>query len=1224
MLRLRYGVQLGGGAEQAPTVAMGGGASKAGSADSNAAIKKMKEGHEKQNAEIQRLEKEKEALQKKVSGEATNLEALGQQVIDLEREKKALAEAKEKARLDQRSAEKAMEAMRKDYEELKAQNAKFDAELRDIKGDLIEEKEQRNAAEEEKEKASSVVAEKEMEKAALEAKLEEMEEEKKEMENMLRLSAENAEMYKDLSSKMMTKKQKPVEAAPAGPAATAVRAAASVPKQDAHAEASQNGLDDGNLLKALDPKQQGRYKVLVISTFEDFFEERKALKSKCIRPLNEWCDKNNCVLEVVDMWEGMLRDQYAAVTHNFYIPALYLKEIEDSDIVLLLMGEKYGPDMPEEVCSNEASVRTWLNAHKAKAMKNVGYGSILELAATYAAFVVGKDAQLPANVKAPRVMAYMRNPAYVQGLPDSQTKNFSAEGAKQTSKLNNLKDRIRKEKLVMDEEYPDPHALAKAVLDHLQTIFEKTQAKLYKTNPADGLPKKPSEVQLELITHEMFMDAHAWIGQGEKGVQLPDAVSAIMERIRKYAVNDAPQPLVLVGELGSGKTSMCHANVRSLTKRFPPPNKGGDTLIISHFTGVCNAARDPICWMHRVCKILKNELGLQLKIPGKPSEMISEFPLWLAAAASTALKLILIVDGIDQMAQKRASDDPIGFLPKTLPSGVRCIVSTGPGPTLTSLAQRGCGAITLWPMDEQQKEMLVNTYVARNNKEFDKKGVQKLVKSKLCSTPQFLTKTLAEIHAIGVLDGSATMEPMLYYLEADNMNILTEKAVYRWESKYDGKILGGSLVRDTLTCLWAARRGLRRSEITGLMRVSPSQLSPLLLSVQAFLTSHTGYFNFQSQSLADTVCRRYLPTTDAQQEAHRHLAGFFGDRDNATLGRRVHELPWQIAQANDPEALCKCITNVGIFQSLCEEHNRPDMWAYVNYLEQKDCHLNLPVHCKASKDVFQQQDPKPEFEESAELDHKYGSWLAEIGFFDLALQFLMNAMEEWSKLDEDDARVARTCEVTAKVLANMHSPDALTYFKRAEGTRMRLGSNKTMGMTSEDREINSKEFAMLNNEFGLYLKRQNEAKEAEKQFSSAIDRWSKLPDIGPDHLLVANAKLNLCTVCYATNQMQKAQHFAEEALDIRRDKVGPNHPLYAEALVNWAAVELARDRGGRLRKDAIKMLREGIDIFERTRGGMHPDTLWARSFIGEEEDDFSDEDDEDNDEAPLTGNVLDS
>ena len=64
------------------------------------------------------------------------------------------------------------------------------------------------------------------------------------------------------------------------------------------------------------------------------------------------------------------------------------------------------------------------------------------------------------------------------------------------------------------------------------------------------------------------------------------------------------------------------------------------------------------------------------------------------------------------------------------------------------------------------------------------------------------------------------------------------------------------------------------------------------------------------------------------------------------------------------------------------------------------------------------------------------------------------------------------------------------------------------------------------------------------------------------------------------------------------------------------------DRG--IPAECLSMSDVGIDIFERTRGGMHPDTLWARSFIGEEEDDFSDEDDEDNDEAPLTGNVLDS
>ena len=31
--------------------------------------------------------------------------------------------------------------------------------------------------------------------------------------------------------------------------------------------------------------------------------------------------------------------------------------------------------------------------------------------------------------------------------------------------------------------------------------------------------------------------------------------------------------------------------------------------------------------MHRVCKILKKELSLQLKLPSKPSELVSDFPL---------------------------------------------------------------------------------------------------------------------------------------------------------------------------------------------------------------------------------------------------------------------------------------------------------------------------------------------------------------------------------------------------------------------------------------------------------------------------------------------------------------------------------------------------------------------------------------------------------------------
>ena len=58
------------------------------------------------------------------------------------------------------------------------------------------------------------------------------------------------------------------------------------------------------------------------------------------------------------------------------------------------------------------------------------------------------------------------------------------------------------------------------------------------------------------------------------------------------------------------------------------------TRVEAHSNSVClglcrisNATRDPILWMHRVCKILKKELNLQLQLPNRPAEMISDFPL---------------------------------------------------------------------------------------------------------------------------------------------------------------------------------------------------------------------------------------------------------------------------------------------------------------------------------------------------------------------------------------------------------------------------------------------------------------------------------------------------------------------------------------------------------------------------------------------------------------------
>lgn len=158
---------------------------------------------------------------------------------------------------------------------------------------------------------------------------------------------------------------------------------------------------------------------------------------------------------------------------------------------------------------------------------------------------------------------------------------------------------------------------------------------------------------------------------------------------------------------------------------------------------------------------------------------------------------------------------------------------------------------------------------------------------------------------------------------------------------------------------------------------------------------------------------------------------------------------------------------------------------------------------------------------------------------------------------------------------------------------------------------------MLHNDWGLHLKRESQHNEAIRNFMRASEIWTR--KLGANHLHVSTANLNISTTCYAMGNMQTASEHAALAMEIRKEAVGVNHPLYAEALLNFAAVELGKEKIGRARREAESLVRQAIAIFERTRGGQHADTLWARSFLTESfgaslidgDDDTSDEDGDD-------------
>ncbi len=542
------------------------------------------------------------------------------------------------------SADSSVDAIKSEMEMVRKQATKYESELRDLKGELIVVREEYVEAKDEVERVGQLLTNTMVDKEAAEKAVLSVEEEKDLLEQMLRAVTESESTYKELSTKLITKRKTDAEK---DSSKTLLKAGSSVKqmgKQNSVKAIQPENADDPITLKLA-----GRLKICVVSTFEDFFVEREINSRVVFEPLIAWCDERGYVCDIVDLWSGMSGNENP-FSSGFQMASMYCDEIRTADLVLVLLDSRYGNDIGEELGSSQTACRPWLSAQRNSAG---WYGSTLEIAAVYAAFYCGRDTSEPIGSSPVRTLVYIRDPDYVKGLPDAVTSRFVPEGIRSFTKLSALKERLFSVGLVRDDAYRDPEMLASALKDNLFSLCSKSLP------PRDNLEKLTG-------MHDAYMDQHIWLGQGSKGRALPESVDAILERIRKYAISDVQQPLVIVGEPGSGRTSLLQAAITRLSKRFPPP----DTEILSHFCGCCREAQDPAMWMYKVCLKLKTLLALSLEIPFRPYDLEIEFRLWLEAASNTGLKIFLILDGIDRCSRtSNANSDVISFLPKLMPPG---------------------------------------------------------------------------------------------------------------------------------------------------------------------------------------------------------------------------------------------------------------------------------------------------------------------------------------------------------------------------------------------------------------------------------------------------------------------------------------------------------------------------------------------------------------------------
>lgn len=641
-------------------------------------------------------------------------------------------------------------------------------------------------------------------------------------------------------------------------------------------------------------------RVFVSSTFRDMQGERDELVKRIFPQLRKLCEQRGVTWGEVDLRWGITEEQ----SERGEVLPICLAEIQRCRPYFIgLLGERYGwiPDViPTELIERQP----WLKQHL--------HRSVTELEILHG---VLNDPDM-----ADHAFFYLRDRAFIDSNPSplsdlleipsteeiASLGQMEAEGraAERRDKLAALKTRIRGSGLPVRENYSTPGALGKLVLRDLTEIIER----LY---PVDQVP---DPLDREALDQESFAESRARVYIGRQ---------SYYDQLAHHAQSDE-LPLVVVGESGSGKSALL-SNWALRYRRSQP-----DQLLVMHFIGATPQSADWAAMVRRVMGELKRSLNLKQAIPDQNDALGPAFAEFLDAAAAKG-GAVLIFDALNQLEDRDAAPD-LAWLPHEIPRDIRLMLSTLPGRPLEELKRRGWPSMTVEPLEADERRELIQSYLAQYGKHLSAQRLDPIVSAGQTANPLYLRALLDELVVFGVHEELDVR--INHYLAAKTPDKLYQKILARYEQDYERERPG--LVRDAMSILWAARRGLSETEIMELLGSAQQSLpraywSPLYLAAEQSLVSRSGLITFSHDFLRQAVRNKYLRTKRQQEKIHLRLADYF---DAQPLGRRkIEELPWQLVEARAWQRVSALLSDREFFVE-ASEANQFDVSAYWARIEE--------------------------------------------------------------------------------------------------------------------------------------------------------------------------------------------------------------------------------------------------------------------------------------------------
>jgi len=421
--------------------------------------------------------------------------------------------------------------------------------------------------------------------------------------------------------------------------------------------------------------------------------------------------------------------------------------------------------------------------------------------------------------------------------------------------------------------------------------------------PENGLPGVLDQAAAD---HEAYAASRRtlYFGREEYALQLTTHIE-----------QDGP-PLVVTGDAGAGKSALLANFTHFWSQRNP------QTPVLLHFIGAAPVTTGLVPMLRRFLGEFQRTFSLPIEIPDDPYALRLAFANALHMVAARG-RMILVIEALDQLEDRDGALD-LDWLPPLIPANIRLIVSTLPGRPWADLQKRAWPVLHVKPLLRAEREALITGYLARFHKTLAEPLMQRIAAAHQAGNPLYLTTLLNELRSLGPFAEPGGLEERIaWYLEAPGPLALYIKVLLRWEEDCAARgALSEDLAGESLTHLWAARRGLSEAELLASLGTIeapfPQSLwAPLFATMGDTLIDRGGLLTFAHPLLRHAVRDAYLPAAEDQRAVHRTLATFFYGQPQGQ--RQLEELPWQWQQATEWKSLSFLLAQPGFFHALWKE-----------------------------------------------------------------------------------------------------------------------------------------------------------------------------------------------------------------------------------------------------------------------------------------------------------------